>query len=76
MNFFYLPPVAEGLGREIIKCLSYVHLFVMFDLNLNISCIYKDIFTTFAGIVYGYENPSVQNFGVILNNKMAAIKVL
>ena len=27
----------------------------------------------FAGNVYGYENLSVQNFSLILKNKMAAI---
>ena len=30
-------------------------------------------FTKFAGNVYGYENISVQNFGFILKNSMAAI---
>ena len=35
--------------------------------------VYKDIFTKFTGNVYGYENMSVQNFGLILKNKMAAI---
>ena len=45
----------------------------LFYINLNISFIYKDIFTEFAGNVYGYENLSVQNFGLILKNKMAAI---
>ena len=33
-----------------------------FYINLNISVIYKDIFTKFAGNVYGYENLFVQNF--------------
>ena len=27
---FYFPPAATGLGREIIKCLLYVRLFVTF----------------------------------------------
>ena len=44
-----------------------------FCINLNISFIYKDIFTKFAGNVYGYENLSLQNFSLILKNKMAAI---
>ena len=40
-----------------------------FYINLNISFIYKDIFTKFAGNVYGYENMSVQNFGLILKKQ-------
>ena len=44
-----------------------------FCINLNISFIYKDIFTKFAGNVYGYENLSLQNFSLIWKNKMAAI---
>ena len=44
-----------------------------FYINLNISFIYKYIFTKFAGNVYGYELLSVQNFSLILTNKMAAI---
>ena len=44
-----------------------------FCINLNISFNYKDIFTKFAGNVYGYENLSLQNFSLILKNKMAAI---
>ena len=44
-----------------------------FYINLNISFIYKDIFTKFAGNVYGYENLSVQTFGFILKNEMATI---
>ena len=44
-----------------------------FYINLNISFIYKDIFAKFTGNVYDYENLSVQNFGLILKNKMAAI---
>ena len=66
---YYLPPAAEGRGREIIKRLPYVCMSVCacihlscFCINLNISFIYKDIFTKFAGNVYGYENLSVQNF--------------
>ena len=37
------------------------------------SFIYKDIVTKFAGNVYGYENLAVQNFSLILKNKMATI---
>ena len=44
-----------------------------FCINLNISFIYKDIFTKFAWNVYGYENLSLQNFSLIWKNKMAAI---
>ena len=44
-----------------------------FCINLNISFIYKDIFTKFAGNVYGYENLSLLNFSLILKNKMAGI---
>ena len=39
--------------------------------NLNISFIYKDIFTKFARNVYDYKNLSVQNFSIILKNKIA-----
>ena len=58
MHFYYLPPVAEGRGREIIKCLWYVRPSVCASrvyININISFIYKDIFTKFAGNIYGYE---------------------
>ena len=70
-----------GCGREIVNafhtcvCLCIrpcVHL-SGFNIQLNISFIYKDIFIKFAGNVYGYENLSLQNFGLILKNKMAAI---
>ena len=44
-----------------------------FCINLNISLIYKDIFTKFARNVYSYENLSLQNFRLILKNKIAAI---
>ena len=44
-------------------------------MNLNVSFICKDIFTKFAENVYGYANMSVQNFGLMLKNKMAAIAV-
>ena len=73
---FYLPPAAEGRGQEIIKRLPSVHLTVRssrFCINLNTSFTYKDIFTKFAGNVYGYENLSLQNFSLILKNKIAAI---
>ena len=66
--------MAEDRGREIINRLLYVYAFVCssrFHRNLNISFIYKDIFTKFAGNVY--ENMSLQNFGLILKNKMAAV---
>ena len=42
---------------------------VRFNKNLNISFIYKDIFVNFAGNVYGYENLSLQNFGLILKKQ-------
>ena len=72
--------MAEGRGRDIIKRLPYVCESVRacvrsscFYINLNISFIYKDIFTKFAGNVYRYENLSLQNFSLILKNKMAPI---
>ena len=68
--------MAEGRGREIIKRLPSVRPSVRlscFCINLNISFIYKDIFTKFAGNVYGYKNLSLQNFSLISKNKMAAI---
>ena len=77
---YNLPPVAKSCGWQIIKRLSYVCPSVRpslhsshFYINLNSSFIYKNIFTKFAGNVYGYENMSVQNFGLILKKKMAAI---
>ena len=42
-----------------------------FYIKLKTSFIYKDIFTKFAGNVYGHKNMPVQNFGLILKNKMA-----
>ena len=71
----------------VIKCLPYLRACVSasvhpsallshFYINLNISFIYKDIFTKFAGNVYnvyGYKNVSVQNFGFILKNKMESL---
>ena len=44
-----------------------------FCINLDISFIYEDIFTKFAGNVYCYENLFLKNFSLILKNKMAAI---
>ena len=55
-------------NQEITKWLSSVRPFVMFLHKLNISFICKDIFTKFAGNVYGYENLPVHNFGHILEN--------
>ena len=63
-------------NQEIIKCFSSVCLFVMFLHKLNISFICKNIFTKFAGNVYGYKNLSVHNFGYILENNIAAIAKL
>ena len=73
---YYLPPAAEGRCWEIIKHLPYVRTSVRlshFCINLNISFIYKDIFTKFPGNVYGYENLSLQNFSLTWKNKMAAV---
>ena len=77
---YYLPPAAKGHSREIIKRLLYVHACVRvcvslscFNINLNFSFIYKDIFSKFAVNVYGFENVFVENFGLILKNKMATI---
>ena len=44
-----------------------------FYINLNISFIYEDIFTKFAGNVYGNENLSLRNFSLILKNKKGLI---
>ena len=41
-------------------------------INLNVSFMYKYIFTKFTGNVYGSEDMSVQNLGIILK-KIAAI---
>ena len=60
-------------NQEIIKCLSFVCPLVTFLHKLNISFICKDIFTKFAGNVYGYKNQPVHNFALILENKMAVI---
>ena len=62
----YKTPSLRAFVRESV-CSSH------FFTNLNISFIYKDIFIKFAGNVYGYVNLSVQNFSLILKNKMAAI---
>ena len=49
--------------------MAFVHASVCYVLHkLNISFICKDIFTKFAGNVYGYENLPVHNFGHILEN--------
>ena len=74
----------EAKCQEIINRLPNMHVCVResvcpsvhssrFYIKLNISFIYKDIFTKFAGNIYGYENLSLQNFSLILKNKMAAI---
>ena len=62
--------------QEILKPLPYVRVCIRpsihssgFYINLNILFMYKDIFTKFADNVYGYENMSVQNFGLILKTK-------
>ena len=47
-----------------------------FNINLNISFIYKDIFITFAGNVYGYENLSLQKVWPHFEKQMAAIQLL
>ena len=52
---------------SIRACVRLSHFYI----NLNISFIYEDIFTKFAGNVYGYENLSVPNLSLILKNKMA-----
>ena len=73
---FYLPPAAKSRGQEIIKRLPYVCACIRlshFCINLNISFIYEDIFTKFAGNVYGNKHLSLKNFSPILKNKMAAI---
>ena len=49
--------------------LPSVLLFVTFYINHNMSFIYEDILTKFAGNVYGYANMSLQNFGLILKKK-------
>ena len=79
-SFYYLLSAAEGRGRGIIEHLPYVRTCMRpsvrssrFCINLNISFIYEDIFTKFAGTVYGYENLSLKNFSLILKNKMATI---
>ena len=61
-SVYYLPPGAEGRGQEIIKLLPYVHVCVRpyilslhFCINLNFLFSYNDIFTKFAGNVYGYK---------------------
>ena len=46
-----------------------------FYINLNISFIYKDIFTKFAGNIYGYENMSVQNFDQLFEHHKDALNL-
>ena len=79
-HLLYLSITVEGRGRVIIKRLPFIHASVRlsvhssrFYINLNISFSHKDIFTKVVENVYGYENLSVQNFDLILENKMAAI---
>ena len=57
----------------VLTCIRMCVRLERFYINLNISFIYKDILIKFAKNVYGYENLSVQNFGLTLKNKMAAI---
>ena len=70
----------QRLWSKDCKRLPYVYASVCasvrlsgFNISLNISFIYKDIFIKFAGNVYGYKNLSLQNSGFILKTKMAAI---
>ena len=67
----------KGRGQEIVKafrtCVCLCIRSSRFNISLNILFIYKDIFVNFAGNVYGYKNLSLQNFSLILKNKMAAI---
>ena len=49
----YLSPAAEGRGQEIIKHLPSVHPFLTFLHKPYISFLNTDIFTKFAGNVYG-----------------------
>ena len=67
----YKTPSVRACVHEYVR--ASVCPFVTFYINLNISFICKDIFTKFAGDIYGYKNLCVQNFGLILKNKMAAI---
>ena len=54
-------------------CICLCVCLLGFNIHLNISFIYKDIFIKFAGNIYGCKNLSLQNFALILKNKMAAI---
>ena len=47
-----------------------------FNINLNISFIYKDIFIKFAGNVCGYKNLSLQKFGLIFSQLFKSHKVV
>ena len=70
-KFCYLLPAAKGCGQEIVKRLPYVCIrSSCFYMNICISFTFKDIFTKFVGNVNGYENMSVQNFGLkIIENQ-------
>ena len=75
-NLYYLMPAAEGRGQKmpsVHACVQECICLSRFYINLNISFIYKDLFTKFAGNVYDYKHISVQNFGLIWEDKMAAI---
>ena len=58
--------MAKRLSNTFCMC---VHPFFTFCINLNISFTYRDIFTKFAGNVYGYEN----SVSAKMKNKMATI---
>ena len=80
LTFGYLSPACSRrplLGDYKMPSVhACVHLSVRltrFCINFNVSFLYKDIFTKFAGNAYDYENMSLQNFSLILKNKMAAI---
>ena len=65
----YLPPVGEGCGQDsgdyktpsvcASVCMTFVAL-LHNNISINISFIYKDIITKFAGNAYGYENLSAK----------------
>ena len=63
----------ENNLQEVMAWESFHMLNLTFDPFFKVSFIYKDIVIKFAGNVYGYENLSLQNFGLILKNKIAAI---
>ena len=69
---YYLPPMAEGSDRGENAFCTYVSLcfgLTRFYITFFVSSIYKDIFTKFAGNVYGYKNMLVQTFDLILKKK-------